>query len=42
LGASTRVAERLSIKLSYILQREKQDAAEVPNNIFVLALTAEF
>ena len=42
LGASTRVAERLSIKVSYILQREKQDATEVPNSIFVLALTAEF
>jgi hypothetical protein len=42
LGASTRVAERLSVKVSYILQREKQDATEVPNSIFVLALTAEF
>lgn len=41
-GASTRVGELLSIKASYILQREKQDATEVPNNIFVLALTAEF
>ena len=41
-GASARVRELLIIKASYILQREKQDAARVANNIFVLALTAEF
>ena len=41
-GTSARVREVLIIKASYILQREKQDAATVANNVFVLALTAEF